>query len=291
MAPKGGRMLRLAVPLKALIQRFAFALLLAAAAALLVVGKADVALVERVRVAVVDEMSPVLDALSRPAMTVNRAIDEMNTMLFVFSENRRLREENARLRQWQDVARRLEPENARLRRLLSAGVDPPNTFITARVVGDAGGPFVRTMLLSAGERDGIEKGQAVVADGGFVGRIAEVGQRSARVLLLTDLNSRVPVALEGSRLRAVLAGDNSGLPRLEYLPAGAEIAIGDRIVTSGDGGLFPPGLAVGRVVSAREGSARVQPLVELDQLEYVRVVSFESPRLPVAEFGRGGGRR
>ncbi len=291
MALKGGRMLRLAVPLKALIQRFAFALLLTAAAALLVMGKADVAMVERLRTAVVDEMTPILLVLSRPAVAVNRVIDQGRSMLFVFSENTRLREENARLRQWQDVARRLEPENARLRRLLSAGVDPPNTFITARVVGDAGGPFVRTMLLSAGERDGIEKGQAVVADGGFVGRIAEVGQRSARVLLLTDLNSRVPVALEGSRHRAVLSGDNSRLPRLEYLPAGAEVAVGDRIVTSGDGGLFPTGLAIGQIVSVAEGAVRVQPLVQLDQLEYVRVVSFESPRLPVAEFGRGGGRR
>jgi rod shape-determining protein MreC len=291
MALKGGRMLRLAVPLKALVQRFAFALLLATAASLMVVGKADVVLVERIRTAVVDEMAPVLVVLSRPAAAINRLVDEGQEIVFVFNENRRLREENARLRQWQDVARRLEPENARLRRLLSAGVEPPNTFITARVVGDAGGPFVRTMLLSAGERDGIEKGQAVVADGSFVGRITEVGQRSARILLLTDLNSRVPVALESSRHRAVLAGDNSRLPRLEYLPAGAEVAVGDRIVTSGDGGLFPPGIAVGQVVSVSDSGVRVQPLVELDQLEYVRAISFESPRLPVAEFGRSGGRR
>jgi rod shape-determining protein MreC len=283
-------MLRLEVPLRALVQRFAVALLIAAAAALLVVGKADVQLTERLRTATMDVLVPVLEVLSQPAAAVSRAKEGVDRLLFVFEDNARLRDENARLRQWQDVARRLEPENARLRQLLAAGVAPANIFITARVVADTSGPFVRTMLMSAGEREGVEKGQPVIADGGFVGRVAETGLRSARVLLLTDLNSRIPVMVEGSARRAILAGDNSRLPRLEFLSAGTELAVGDRIATSGDGGLFPPGLAVGEVVSVGEGGVRIQPFVRIDQLEFVRVVSFESPRLPVAEFGRGGRR-
>lgn len=283
-------MLRLAVPLRALVQRFAFLLLMAAAAGLLIIGRADTNLAERIRVAVMDATLPVFEVLSRPVSAIHRARESVERVFFVFEENARLREENARLKQWQDVARRLEPENARLRRLLAAGVAPPNTFVTARVVADTSGPFVRTMLLSAGERDGVEKGQPVVAEGGFVGRLSEVGSRSSRVLLLTDLNSRVPVLVEGTGTRAVLAGDNSRLPKLEYLPAGAELRVGDRIATSGDGGLFPLGLPIGIVVSVGEGATRVQPFVDLDRLEFVRVVSFESPRLPAAEFGRAGRR-
>jgi rod shape-determining protein MreC len=283
-------MLRIAVPVKALMQRFAFGLLLAAAVGLLILGKADTLLAERIRTAVMDAAQPVFDVVSRPVSTFHRARESVQQAFFVYEENARLREENTRLKQWQDVARRLEPENARLRRLLAAGVAPPNTFITARVVADTSGPFVRTMLLSAGERDGVEKGQPVIGEGGFVGRLSEVGSRSARILLLTDLNSRIPVVVEGAGTRAVLAGDNSRLPRLEYLPAGSELRVGDRISTSGDGGLFPPGLPIGQIVSVSDGSARVQPFVDLDRLEFVRVVSFESPRLPVAEFGRAGRR-
>ena len=293
MATRGsGRVMRLAMPIKAMVQRFALLLLLAASGSLLVLSKADTVLTERARTAVADVVVPIMATLAEPVAAANRTADTVNRLIFVYRENDRLREENARLRQWRDVAARLEPENARLRRLLQAGVETPNSFISARVVGDSGGPFVRTWLLAAGQREGVEKGQAIIGDGGLIGRVAEAGQRSARVLLLTDLNSRIPVAVEGSRARAVLLGDNSPLPRLDYLPAGAEVVVGDRIVTSGDGGLFPAGLPIGQGVAVGDGGIRVQPLVDLDRLEFVRAVQFESPRLSSGgEFGRSGARR
>ena len=245
MATRGsGRVMRLAMPIKAMVQRFALLLLLAASGSLLVLSKADTVLTERARTAVADVVVPIMATLAEPVAAANRTADTVNRLIFVYRENDRLREENARLRQWRDVAARLEPENARLRRLLQAGVETPNSFI------------------------------------------------SARVLLLTDLNSRIPVAVEGSRARAVLLGDNSPLPRLDYLPAGAEVVVGDRIVTSGDGGLFPAGLPIGQVVAVGDGGIRVQPLVDLDRLEFVRAVQFESPRLSSGgEFGRSGARR
>jgi len=109
---------------------------------------------------------------------------------------------------------------------------------------------------------------------GLVGRVSEVGSRAARVLLVTDLNSRVPVIVEGPQQRALLTGDNSERPCLRYLDAGAEIKVGDRVVTSGQGGVFPPGLPVGVVASLDREAPRVEPYVELSRVEYLRIVDY-----------------
>ncbi len=175
---------------------------------------------------------------------------------------------------WQSVAQRLEAENKALRSFFAFRSGPQATFITARVVGDAGSAFVRSMLLNAGGRDGVENGQAVMTSDGLAGRITEVGETSARVLLITDINSRIPVLVERTRDRAVLAGDNSRQPRLTLMPPGMSVEAGDRIVTSGHGGTYPAGLPVGVVASVSEKSVRVEPLVDWTRLEFVRVVDF-----------------
>ena len=138
-----------------------------------------------------------------------------------------------------------------------------------------GGAFVRTVLINAGERNGIEKGQAAVTGDGLAGRIAEVGQRSARVLLLTDINSRVPEVVGNVRDRAVMAGDNANAPELLYLGPTAKVKIGDRVNTSGQGGVFPPGLPIGVVSSVSEKGIRVKPFVDWSHMEVLRIVDYE----------------
>jgi rod shape-determining protein MreC len=153
--------------------------------------------------------------------------------------------------------------------------DPKSTYVSARVIGDQVGAFVREVLIAAGARDGLLKGQAAMTGDGLAGRIAEVGQRSARVLLLTDINSRLPVLLERTRDRAILAGDNSNRPQLLYLKPRTELRVGDRVVTSGDGGVFPAGLPVGVVESIEDGVVSVAPFVDWDRMEYLRVVDYQ----------------
>jgi rod shape-determining protein MreC len=101
-----------------------------------------------------------------------------------------------------------------------------------------------------------------------------VGLRSARFLLLTDINSHLPVMLEGSRAKAILTGDNSDRPRLNYLSPSSNASPGDRVVTSGHGGVFPPGMPIGVISSVQDGIARVEPFVHRHQLEYVTVVDY-----------------
>lgn len=270
-------MSRLALPVRAHAQRFGIAFLVLAALGLMLLGRSEKGLVERVRGSVIDVVSPIMDALSRPAATVADVIDSGREMLDLRGENAQLRDQNERLLEWQSIARQLAVENRELRKTLNYVPDPQARYVTARVIGDSGGVFVRSKLVNAGSRQGVTKNSAVMTGVGLAGRIASVGEGSSRILLITDLNSRIPVVIESSRERAVLAGDNESQPHLAFLRPTARVEPGERIVTSGHGGLFPPGLPVGVVSSVEKREIRVAPFVDLDRLEYVRVVNFRAP--------------
>lgn len=269
-----GSVLRLAAPLRGLAQRFAVLGLVLASVAMIALDRAEPRLFERMRAAVLDVAVPLVDALSQPVVAAQRVADGVAQLTTIHAENAQLREENARLLQWQLVARSLDTENRELRRLLQVPGDPPLGFVTGRVVANAGGSFVRSVLVLAGAADGAAKGHAAVAPDGLVGRVTDVGERAARVLLLTDMNSNIPVVVENSRERAIAAGDNSPRLRLLFLSPTAQPQIGDRIVTSGHGGVFPPGIPVGAVVGFRDGLPLIQPFVDFSRLEFVRLVDF-----------------
>lgn len=282
------RVARLALPVKVLAQRFTFGALVVGAFALMLLGKADSALIERLRFAINDGLTPVMGVLAQPIASLHRGLEAVDGFLYVYAENARLRRENERLLQWQDAARRFERQNAAYRSLLNATRDQRLSFISARVVVDARGPFVKTLIINAGGRDGVTKGQAVVGEAGLVGHIVETGARASRLLLLTDLNSRVPVVVESSRARAILAGDNGDRPRLRFLADSVPLQPGERIVTSGHGGVFPGGLAIGRVARVGRRGAEVEPFADFDRLEYVRVLRYQPPRLYEDERGAAG---
>jgi rod shape-determining protein MreC len=265
---------RLFQPIGGLAHRFAYVSLVVAALGLMVIGKIDVPLMDSFRAKVTDAVAPLLDALSRPAVTVSRAMDHVRDLTRLRVENDRLRQNEARLLQWQAAARNLEAENKILRDLLNFRPGPEPSFITARVIADTGGAFAHSLILNAGSREGVRKGQAAVTGRGLVGRIAGVGTRSARILLITDLNSRIPVMVGANPTRAILAGNNSDRPKLVHLPSGETVAVGDRVVTSGHGGALPPGLAVGVVTQVNENGIRVQPFTRRTRLEYIRLLDF-----------------
>src|SRR5215468_522084 len=220
---------------RASIQRFTFPLLVALSAAMIILGKADQVMFESLRIALTDAVAPALDGLSRPLAAFADLAAHARRLVAVYQENDRLAEENEKLMGWQQAALRLAAENVQLRGLLKLTPEPPASYLTARVVANSGGAYVRSLLIYAGSENGVSRGQAAVTGEGLVGRVSEVGSRAARILLVTDLNSRVPVVVDGSQQRAVLAGDNSERPCLHYLETGSAIRIGDRIVTSGQG--------------------------------------------------------
>lgn len=267
-------MSRLATPMRGVAQRFAYLGLIVAAFALMLLGKIDTVLVERVRTHTTDALAPIMDVASRPLDAVHDGVEEADALLDIRAENTRLREQNAQLLRWQAVARKLEAENRELRALMNVKDERAASYITARVIADTGGTFAHSLILNAGSSDGVRKGQAVMTGEGLVGRVQETGARSARLLLLTDLNSRIPVLVEPSRIRAVLAGTNTERPRLIHLPPGAVVSPGERIVTSGHAGAFPPGVPVGTIATVSDGAIGVQPFVNRARLEYVSVLDY-----------------
>lgn len=266
--------MRISAPVRMAAQRLALPIFIFASAMLAVLGKADVLLIDRIRVAVADAVAPILEVVARPITSAASAVQGLENMIDVYGQNSLLREENERLLQWQEAAQRLAAENAELRALTKLVPDPAASWISGRVVADSGGAFLRNVLVDAGARDGVQRGQAALTGDGLVGRVAEVGERTARILLLTDLNSHIPVMIEGTSERAVLDGDNSDEPQLAYLEPKTAVRFGDRIVSSGSGGVFPPGIPVGVVASVEGGIVRVTPYAELSRLGVIRIVNY-----------------
>lgn len=261
-------------PLKSAAQRFAYSALILLSVAIMVIGRADGSLIERIRTRTNDILAPVLETVTQPVAAVTNAAAHIRSLTELYHENDRLRAENAALLQWQQVARRLDNENSGLRTLMNYQPDGTTWFITARVIGTSGGAFSRNLLINRGTLDSVAKGQAAAAGTGLIGRVTEVGDRAARVLMITDLNSRIPVVIDGNHEHAILAGDNTDRPALAYVGAHAKINIGDRVVTSGDGGVFPPGMPVGTVATVEGGNIRIEPFADLSRVEYLRVVDF-----------------
>jgi rod shape-determining protein MreC len=268
--------MRASLPLRQSAQRSTFALLLLLAAGIMLVGKADPTLYERTRMAITDFVVPIMDTISQPVAAGSQFVDDVNSLWAAHEENMVLREENERLLRWRAAAQALESENRRLREIVNFVPEPEARYITGRAIGDSGGAFLRSVLVNVGARDGVRKGVAAVNGSGLLGRVSEVGDRSARILLLTDLNSRIPVLIGESRERAILAGDNSDSPKLTFLPAQISIAPGDLVITSGHGGAFPAGLPVGVVLPRNENSAelRVRPFHTIKRIEFVRLMDF-----------------
>lgn len=274
LGSRPGRTMRASLPFRQMAQRSTFILLLLLSVAIMLIGRADPTLFERTRMAVTDVATPILETLSRPVAAAGEFIEDIKQLTVVFQENEALREENLRLRRWRAVAQELETENVRLRGVLHFVPEAPASFITGRVIGDSGGAFLRSILVNVGERDGVRKGTAAVDGNGLLGRVAEVGGRSARILLVTDLNSRIPVLIGEGRDRAIMVGDNTDRPEIKYLSLESTVSAGDLVVTSGHGGAFPAGLPVGMVVITERGDKRVQPFLRPERLEFIRMMDF-----------------
>ncbi|MGA3000192.1 MAG: rod shape-determining protein MreC [Acetobacteraceae bacterium] len=267
-------MIRPSVQTRHALARLTLPAMVVASFGLMLVGKVDTVLVERARIAVYDASAPIYAALAEPIGQLHGAIAEVAGLWELREENARLRDENERLRRWQSVALTLDAENQQLMAAMHWIPDPEASYVTGRVVADAGGVYAKAVLLSVGPNHALHKGQIALDERGLVGRITEVGSRTARVLLITDMNSRVPVILESSRSRAILAGTNGPLPLLLYWSDGTVPKDGERVVTSAEANAFPANLPVGTVRYNASGVPEVEPDANLNALDIVRVFDY-----------------
>ena len=218
---------------------------------------------------------PVSGVIAAPGRWTGLGLDYVRSYFFTASENRRLKAELAEMRQWRDRALALRDTNDRYKSLLGLRTDPPIPMASARVVSDSRGPFANTRLADSGSERGIQVGNPVLNERGLVGRIVGVAQGASRVLLLTDIASRTPVMIDRTNARAILTGDGGPNPKLEYLRGVDPIQQGDRVVTSGDGGVVPRGLPVGAAVKGLDGRWRVVLFADQAAIDYVRILLFK----------------
>jgi rod shape-determining protein MreC len=200
----------------------------------------------------------------------------------VYQENLKLKDENARLRQWRNVAIVLQGRVGRYQALLHAVPDPTMNRVLARVIGRANRPFLQTMILDAGRTNHVLPGQAVMDARGMIGRIYLTGQRTSWVILLTDLNSRIPVTVAFSsgkpgNVQAIMTGDNSAMPTLDLVSHTVTLHAGDQVTSSGDGGLLPASLPLGTVTADGTGGWRVALLADAAASQDVEVLNFSKP--------------
>lgn len=251
-------------------------------AVLLVLSRIGHGVLEDARDELVDLSAPFLELASVPAIEARRAVERVRLHARVHhdavQEIDRLTEENEELKQWRWRTQLLERKVAHLRKLLHAAEEPALVYATGRVIADARGPFVRSALVNLGRQDGLRIGYAVINGDGLVGRTVEAGDNVARVLLLNDLNSRIPVLVGPRGARALALGDNSPVLQLGFLRDGAQIEAGDEVYTSGSDGVLPRGLRVG-VVVGEPGAYRIRPFAELNALDAVSVLFFDAPAL------------
>ncbi len=248
---------------------------------LVAVWRIDNPRIERLRAQVVEAIVPRLEWALVPLTVMTRMAGDFQSYSRLYEQNQQLRRELQQMRSWREAAIQLEQENARLLELNNVRLDPELTFVTGTVLADSGTTFRRSVLLNLGSQDDVRDGLAAMDGIGLVGRIAGVGESTSRVLLLSDSASLVPVTVQPSGQRALLVGDNSVAPLLEFVENPDQVRPGDRVVSSGDDGLFPSGLLVGQVALDRDGRFRVRLAADYGRLEYLRVLRAQ-PRAPVA---------
>ena len=240
--------------------------------------------VERLRADLVDRFVPSFEWAMAPVTGLIDIVGDFQSYQRIYEQNQELRRELQQMRAWREAALQLEQENARLLDLNNVQLDPKLTHVTGVVLADSGSPFRQSVLLNVGARDGIRDGWATMDGIGLVGRISGVGGNTARVILLTDTNSKVPVTVQPSGQQAILAGDNATAPVLEFVDDEDEVRPGDRVVSSGDGGVFPSGLLVGQVAAGPDGRLRVRLAADYERLKFLRVLRSR-PHEPITDPG------
>lgn len=266
------------------VRRLLVGLLVLFMLATFLIWRIDNPRVERFRMMVIDRVVPSFDWAMAPVTGMANLLADFQSYQRLAQQNIDLRRELQDMKSWREAAIQLDQENARLRDLINVQLDPQLTRITGVVMTDSGSPFRQSVLLNVGARDGILDGWPAMDGIGLVGRISGVGEETARVILVTDTSSQIPVTIQPSGQRAILVGDNTINPLLNFIEDPDLVAPGDRVVTSGDGGVFPADLLVGQLARGTDGRMRARLSADLERLEFLRVLRSQ-PTARIEEAG------
>jgi rod shape-determining protein MreC len=218
--------------------------------------------------------TPIIKIISLP---INSSIDlvvNFNKLAMAKKENIQLKEELFKLQNYYLTSLAIHQENQELRSALNFVKSKTENYKIARVIGISHQAFDQKLLIDSGKSRNIEEGQIIAGNRGVIGRVAEVFEDKSRILLLTDSSSRIPIIASRARNRGILAGNNSGLMEILYLPKNHQINIGDKIFTSSDGDAIPPGLLIGVVKKIDKNSVYVSGIEDINSLNIVTIIDY-----------------
>ncbi|MDO4184227.1 MAG: rod shape-determining protein MreC [Rhodospirillales bacterium] len=263
--------------LRRTIKKSAIAVLFVSVFVFMLLNKTNNALIEKTSTTAEEIVTPITEILVMPASMLLNGYDYLRSLRKIDLENQALREENHKLIIANAKNRALEVENKILSDMLNYVVPPKADFITAKVVAQEGTAFAHSLTVYVGENNHVEKGQVAISDKGVVGRVEDVGSRYVKIALINNINSKISVMIENSRVRGMMVGQNDIWPEMVFLPLDAELKVGDKVITSGIGGVFPVGLPVGKIASVSKSGAKIEPANNLSRLEYVMIVDYKLP--------------
>ncbi|HKZ17775.1 MAG TPA: rod shape-determining protein MreC [Geobacteraceae bacterium] len=228
--------------------------------------------------AVLTVSAPVVAVVSRIDGFFSSIWENYIYLVNVEKENRQLKEALKVLKTRLIENREAVLDNERLKKLMDLRERLPAPSIAAAVISEDSSPWFRTVTIDRGEEDGIREGMPVVGSAGVVGRVVKTARGSARVLLLTDHASGIAAVVQRSRARGVVKGKVGSICSLEFSQRGDDVRIGDIVLTSGIGGVFPKGLPIGEITMVKKGeygifqAVDIRPYVNIYRLEEVLVI-------------------
>ena len=260
-------------------QKVSTILLITSAILLLLIGKINEDNLRTIKNHFTDLSSYILSIVGIPINSINKTTNQINSLISIYSDNKSLNLENKELYKWKDLGQRLLVENQELKKLLNAVKQIPNNFITAKVIANSSGSYIKTITLNVGTKNDVIIGSPVVNNWGMIGRVIEVGRNSSRVLLITDINSQIPVYFEKSKHKAIVSGKNSDLLEVKYLKPRVNLINNERIITSGEGGLLPRGLSLGlylKTLNSENNKVKILPTRGWDHFDNLNVILFKN---------------
>ena len=251
-------------------QRFSLFLLVIASVVLLFFDSLESKPISFVRSFVKDTIYRGSLITSSPIKGAKYVTTKVAGHLKLFQKYSKLQEDYSQLKNEISKSEFLELENTQLRKLLDEQIESNSNLASSRVMLDKQSPYLNSYVLNSGSNKKIKKGMAVLDGKNFIGRIVDVNFFSSRVLLVTDLNSKIPVITQPSGYHAILSGHNTKEPTLEYLPEDHKINNKDKVYTSGKEGIFSPGIPIGE---AKVNVDKVSVLLfsDLTQVTFVNI--------------------
>ena len=251
-------------------QRFSLFVLVILSVILIIVESIETKPLNIIRSFIKDTIYRGSAVVSVPSKGFNNITNYVKGHLNLYDNYNQLKKENKELKDNISKSAFLELENSQLRKLIDEQIESPSNLVSARVMLDKQSPYLNSFVINIGSNKGIKNGMAVLDGKNFIGRIVDVNFFSSRVLLVSDLNSKIPVLSEPSGSHAILSGHGTNEPTLEYLSKNNDIQDGDKIYTSGKEGIFTPGLVVGKA-KIEKNKIKVLLFADLDQITFVNI--------------------